>query len=120
MYTDREWFRRSVRAKKRLAFPLVLDPDYLKVSEWSDPFERYMHHRLMMGAFRYGLLHDPNKKQFNRLKSIEVRLQSYRDTGNDEFLVDIANLCMLEFEEGVHPNKHFASIDDGEHAQAIE
>jgi hypothetical protein len=30
--------------------------------------------------------------------------------------VDAANMCLLEFEEGVHPLRHWESIDDGEHA----
>lgn len=35
------------------------------------------------------------------LKNIELRLQKYKDTGNTEFLVDIANFAMLEF---MHPS----------------
>lgn len=35
------------------------------------------------------------------IKNIELRLQKYKDTGNTEFLVDIANFAMLEF---MHPS----------------
>ncbi len=41
--------------------------------------------------------------------------KEYIETGNDELLVDVANLCMKEFAVGNHPKKHFNSVDDGEH-----
>lgn len=36
---------------------------------------------------------------------------AYQATGNMEHLVDVANLCMLEF--GTYQAKHFKPIDDG-------
>ena len=86
-------------------------------SEWSPIFEQFCHNRLVMGALRYGRLYEPNKLDYDRIGSIEKRLNLYRKTGNTEFLIDIANLCMLEFGEGKHPLKHFNSIDDGEHVK---
>lgn len=53
--------------------------------------------------YKYG----PAKKNYGEykcmdaLKNIELRLQKYKDTGNTEFLVDIANFAMLEF---MHPS----------------
>jgi hypothetical protein len=81
-------------------------------TEWSPAFERLMRNRLIMGALRYGRLKAPGKPQYDRLKSIVDRVGKYRESGNLEYLVDIANLALLEFEEGVHPKKHFAAIDD--------
>lgn len=91
--------------------------DKLRESEWSPQFIEYMHNRLIMGAFRYGKIHATQKPNYKRLQSIRRRLDLYDKTGNDELLVDIANFCMIEFMIGKHPNKHFVSIDDGEHAQ---
>lgn len=87
----------------------------LKDTEWSIEFEKLMRHRLVMGALRYGKIHQLGKPRYDRVESIFKRLIKYSNTGNTEFLVDIANLCLLEFEEGIHSNKHFSSIDDGEH-----
>jgi hypothetical protein len=87
----------------------------LKKTEWSDRFERLQRNRLLVGAYRYGLLNAPGKSQYNRCDNIKERLKKYIETGNLEFLVDIANLAMLEFEEGKHPNRHFKSIDDVKH-----
>jgi hypothetical protein len=34
-------------------------------------------------------------------------------------LVDVANLCLLEFEEGEHPRRHWQPTDDGEHVETL-
>lgn len=87
----------------------------LYASEWSPRFEELMRNRLVMGAMRYGLLHAPGKPSYDRTKGMVKRLEQYRQTGNTEFLVDLANLALLEFEEGKHPNKHWAPAE-GDHA----
>ncbi len=81
--------------------------------QWLPEFEKLQRARLMMGALRYGLnfCHAPGKPQYDRLQSAMRRLEQYRKTGNDELLVDVANLMMLEFGEGSHPAKHFRSVD---------
>ncbi len=91
--------------------------EVLKESEWSPKFEKLMREGLLIGAFRYGLLNAPNKKQFNRIKDIRHRSRLYEKTGNVEYLRDIANMALLEFEEGYHPNKHFRHTDDGYHTE---
>lgn len=91
----------------------------LRETQWSEAFEKLMRNKLVMGALRYGKLHDTNKPKFDRIGSIRIRIEAYILSGNKEYLVDIANLCLLEFEEGNHPYSHFESIDDGEHVKAI-
>ena len=83
-------------------------------SQWSPKFEELMRNRLVMGAMRYGLLHAPGKKQYDRVASVKKRVQLYAETGNLEHLVDCANECLLEFEESRHPQRHFGA-QDGEH-----
>ena len=103
---------------KRISEPIKVENlDELRRSEWSLTFETLMRNRLIMGAFRYGTLHSNKKPKYDRLESIIKRVTIYKETGNLELLVDIANMCLLEFEEGHHPNKHFHSIDDGQHAE---
>lgn len=80
--------------------------------QWSDRFEYYMRNRLLMGGLRYGLFGDPKKPKYNSVDSIKKRIALYEETGNTEYLVDVANLCMVEFIEGNHPNKHFSATDD--------
>lgn len=94
------------------------DLETLKRLQWSDQFEQLMRNRMVLGALRYELIHDKKgNNKYDILGSIERRIQCYRKTGNKEFLVDSANLMLIEFEAPTHPNAHFESIDDGEHVE---
>ena len=53
------------------------------------------------------------KRLIDSIKSLEKRLQMYKDTGNTEFLCDIANFAMIEFMCPQHPTAHFKALDDG-------
>jgi hypothetical protein len=95
----------------------TFDITQLRKSEWCYEFEQYMRNRLLFGAMRYGQLGKEGKPQYDRISDMIRRLQLYMETGNQEHLVDVANLCLCEYVEGVHPNKHFASSDDGIHTE---
>ena len=85
----------------------------LSITEWSDRFEQLMRNRLIMGALRYGLMSKPRPKgitQFH-LDIIYKRLDIYKRTGNTEMLVDVANICLVEFKIGDHPRKHFKALE---------
>lgn len=91
----------------------------LRETEWSSLFETLMRNRLLMGAFRYGRLNAIGKTRWNRMARVITEAQAYLEDGNDERLVDIANMALLEFEEGVNPKKHFNSRDDVGHNSAL-
>jgi hypothetical protein len=74
--------------------------DVLKKTEWSLAFERLMKNRLILGSFRYGRLHAPGKKSYDRIGAIIDRAEQYSKTRNKEMLVDIAAIALCEFEEG--------------------
>lgn len=96
----------------------IPDIENLRESEWSPKFEKYMRNRLIIGAIRYGLLNSNGKNKYDRIGSIEQRLDIYKKTKNKELLVDIANLCLLEFEE--NEDGSFNAIDDKNHVLKIE
>jgi len=100
----------AIRAHLLARYNKPVTFEELWVSEWSPRFERLMHNRLVLGAFRYGRLKD--KKGWDRIEYAKRKLQRYQDTGNLEALVDVANLALLEFEGSTHPKKHFSSMDD--------
>lgn len=88
----------------------------LKESEWNPEFEKLMRNRLIMGALRYETFAE--KKVFDKYDTISTaisKLEKYRETGNDELLVDVANYMLLEFTFGNHPKKHFNATDDEDH-----
>ena len=104
----------------RDCFAPRIDYRELTQTEWSDEFERYMRNRLLMGAFRYARLHDPETPQWNTIASIISRAERYLQDGNQEHLVDIANLALVEFcRPSCHPNPRFAPADDGYHAERM-
>ena len=89
-------------------------------TEWSPRFEAAMRARLVMGALRYGRLHSEGKAQYDYVGAIESRLKVYRKTGNIEILVDIADLALLEFEDGRHPKRHYRALDDNAETGRVE
>lgn len=91
----------------------------LRETQWNSFFEKLMRNRLVMGALRYGKIGAKNKPAYKRVKSMHQRLLKYTKTGNKELLVDVANLCLLEFTECHHPEAHFKAIDDGQHVEVI-
>lgn len=96
-----------------------VEPDFLyqqlQKSEWSPFFERAMRNRLIMGYFRYGPLKTPNFSTEARMGTIQRKVKRYLHTGNDELLIDIANIAMKEFVAGQHPSKHFKAEDNTDH-----
>lgn len=96
--------------------PPVADSEFelMKVTEWSPRFEQLMRNRLMMGFFRYGPLavKRANAHKYDCPEYAVKKLRDYQATGNKEFLVDAANMCLLEFELG---SGVWKPIDDGEH-----
>lgn len=114
--TIHDAIRRHLYQRAGLVDPPKLDPRFsyqaLARTEWSDTFETLMRNRLIIGALRYGLLGADNKSSFNRIASIRKRLDAYEKTGNLEYLVDSANLCLCEFVDGKHPTKHLTALDE--------
>lgn len=84
-------------------------------TQWSPEFERLMRNRLLVGAYRYGPIAKYGKPPYDRVPACLKRLRQYQQTGNTELLVDVANLCLLEYVEGRHPLKHWHATDDTEH-----
>ena len=98
---------------KTAAKLMEMSPARLAVTEWSERFEQLMRNRLIMGAIRYNLLSAPRPKGITKVHMdiIDKRLEIYKKTGNTEMLVDIANICLVEFEVGDHPRKHFKVLE---------
>lgn len=117
MNSNFDYLRERLHAQAGILPPMKTLPaiSTLQVTQWSPQFEQLMRNRLVMGGLRYGILGSPRKPTYNSIASIKQRLALYEKTGNTEHLVDVANLCLVEFVEGKHPNKHFAASDDGPH-----
>lgn len=91
----------------------TLTPEQIKRQECPPEFTNLMDNRFVMGFFRYGSI---RQSKSDNVSEIEKRRQKYIETGNTEYLVDIANFARAEFINPKHHNAHFNSIDDGQHA----
>lgn len=65
--------------------------------------------RLVMGSLRYKTFTRRRAEKASTDFAVEAirRVNEYKRTGNKEFLVDAANMCLMEFEFPVHPTAHF-------------
>jgi len=95
------------------------DLDTLRTTEWCPEFEQLCRNRLVMGAFRYGQFNDPDKWKYDHIRGAEKKLAAYRDTGNLEHLVDVANYALLEFARPSHPQAYFRAEDDHAHCPEL-
>jgi hypothetical protein len=85
-----------------------------------DYFVELMNNRMCQGYFRYGRNEENEPAKIRYFEHILHCLDKYLQSGNQEFLVDAANSCRLEFMyPTAHKNPHFISGDDGEHAEEL-
>lgn len=78
-----------------------IDKDFSEVlkSEYSERFDNIRKKMMVTSYYKYGALKDnyDKFKCMDALGNIEKRLAKYRETGNTEFLADLANFAMIEF-----------------------
>ena len=87
-------------------------PDEIRRMQTNPDFIRLCQNRMTMGAFRYGDMHGQKNGVYDNVASMIARLQLYQKGGNLEHLVDVANMCMIEFTNPGHPDVHFEAGDD--------
>jgi hypothetical protein len=88
--------------------------DEILKTEYSTEFDTLRKDRMVVSYYKYGPLKINYKGAYiESIKSLEQRLKMYKDTGNTEFLCDIANFAMIEFMCPQHPLAHFKTLDDG-------
>jgi hypothetical protein len=88
--------------------------DELMHSEWSEEFDNYAKGKMIMGAYRYGVLRKNNR--FDFMAAMSSKIQLYHKTHNLELLVDIRNYAMLEFLKPGYADAYYYNEDDTEHA----
>lgn len=88
-------------------------------SEFSEQFIQGMSDRMAVSYIKYGAIRQAFPDKVNAIKSLELRLKQYKETGNTEFLMDVANYAMIEFMLPAHPNAIFKPTDSRESAGRI-
>lgn len=80
-------------------------------SEFSDPFVHGMKARMAVSFHKYGPLAEAYPTKVDAIESLKRRLDRYAETGNTEWLMDVANFAMIEFMRPRHPKAHFKATD---------
>ena len=77
---------------------VMTNKDILK-TEYSEKFDNIRKNMMIMSYYKYGSLKDNYNKYkcMNAVENLKIRLQKYLDTGNTEYLADVANFAMIEF-----------------------
>ena len=83
--------------------------------EYSDDFDKKRKQAVEMSYYKYG----PARANYGRglvsaIDSLKLRLQKYEETGNREYLCDVANFAMFEYMFPQHPNSHYRQTDSCE------
>lgn len=79
--------------------------------EVSRVFIQLMVDAMSMSFHMYGPVEEAFPDKVNAIESLRLRLKKYLETGNKEFLVDVANFAMIEFMYPKHPEAFFKATD---------
>lgn len=83
-------------------------------TEVSDKFISLMKNAMIMSYHKYGPIKEAYPHKVDAVKNLEKRLSLYKETGNADYLVDIANFAMIEFMLPAHDNFNHTPTDGGE------
>lgn len=86
--------------------------DQVPDTEYSRDFVQGMYDRMAMSFCKYGPVAAAFPEKVDALKTLELKLQAYRETGNTEWLIDVANYALIEFLRPRHPNAHYRATDN--------
>lgn len=90
------------------------DIEQVLQTEYSEEFDKLRKNRMFVSYHKYGpIKNNYGEGLINSVENLEIRLKKYKETGNTEFLVDIANFAMIEFMYPKHSNVHFDSETHG-------
>jgi hypothetical protein len=80
-------------------------------SEFSKQFLQGMLDRMAVSYHKYGPVAEGYPERVDALESLRLRLEQYVETKNTEFLIDVANFCMIEFMHPRLPDAYFEPTD---------
>jgi rhamnogalacturonyl hydrolase YesR len=83
-------------------------------SEFSSKFWQGCYDRMAVSHAKYGLVADAYPEKVDAIASLRRRLERYEETGNTEWLMDVANFAMIEFMHPRHEEAHFRATDSKE------
>jgi hypothetical protein len=90
-----------------------MDLSKLLETEYSLKFDEIRKKMMQTSYFKFGAVKENYKTVggLQAIPSLKAKLKEYEETGNTEFLADIANFAMIEFMYPQHPNGHYKATD---------
>lgn len=84
-------------------------------TEYSEEFDRIRKNAMVVSFYKYGpVKQNTTLKTEDVIASLEKRLKKYKETGNTEYLADVANFAMMEYMYPQHLNGHYRPTDGRE------
>ena len=88
--------------------------------EYSEKFDELRKNRVKMSFHKYGSAAENYGKGYvSAIGSLEKCLQKYKETGNTEYLCDLANYAMFEYMYPQHEKGHFRATESNESAGIV-
>lgn len=85
-------------------------------TEYSERFDSIRKNMMVVSYHKYGPVSANYKthKAIDAVASMKKRIEKYAETGNTEYLADVANFAMIEFMCPQHPKAHYKPTDSME------
>ena len=80
-------------------------------TEVSWRFQKLMRDAMCVSYYKYGKVAEGFPERVDAVESLKLRLKKYAQTGNAEYLVDVANFAMIEFMHPKHPDAFYKATD---------
>ena len=81
-------------------------------TEYSNKFDELRKNRVELSYYKYGPVKENySKHRIDALKSLDLCIKKYNETGNTEYLCDAANYLMFEFMYPQKEGAHFKATD---------
>jgi hypothetical protein len=82
-------------------------------TEYSTKFDELRKNRMVVSFYKYGTIAaNYGEHLISALDNLKKRLVLYEETGNTEYLTDVANFAMIEFMYSQHEKAHFNDLSE--------
>jgi hypothetical protein len=92
----------------------IMTPEEILQTEFDERFVQGMRDRMLISFYKYGKIEDGFPHRVSAIGSLTDRLRKYAESGNTEFLMDVANFAMIEFMHPAHNKAFFRATDSDE------
>jgi len=86
----------------------------IEKTETSLKFWQRMKRSMVNSFHKYGAVAQAYPHKVKAIASLKKRLDLYEQTGNADYLIDVANFAMIEFMRPAHAQFHDKPTDGGE------